>query len=91
MLEHFEGNIPARIPRTQTMLKTVPTRGFRQETLLCIGCVKIVNVAIRIKPKKENVRKKIEAKLVGVLKSSPLMLSKDLGLPSICRFSFSTC
>jgi len=73
------------------MLKTVPIRGFRQETSPCIAGGKFANAAMRINPKKENVRKKIEAKLGGVLKSSPLMLSKDLGLLGICRFFFSAC
>ena len=73
------------------MLKTVPTSGFRQVTLLCIGDDKFANAAMRINPEKESVRKKIEAKFWGVLKSSPLMLSKDLGLLGICRFFFSAC
>lgn len=62
------------------MLKTVPTRGFRQETSFCVVGATFANKAMRISPKKENVRKNIVAKLRCVLKTVPLTLSKDLGL-----------
>lgn len=88
MPEHFEGNMPARIPRMQTKLKTVPTKGFRQETLSCVVAGELANRAMKTNPKKENARGNAERIRCAFLKPSPLMLSGDLGLRGICM-SFS--
>jgi hypothetical protein len=78
--------MPARIPRTQTRLKTAPTKGFRQEALSCAVGGEFAKAATRMSPKKENVRKTAETIRRVVLKSDPLMLLRDLGLRGICKF-----
>ena len=83
--------MPARIPRTQTMLKMAPTRGFRQEMLSCTAGGEFAKAATRISPENEDVRKNAETIRRVVLKSNPLTLSGDLGLRGVCRFFSSVC
>ena len=71
MLEHFDGYMPARIPRIQIRLKIVTSKGFRQETKSCADGEKLTSAAKRISPMKEDVRKKADTRLRVFLKSSP--------------------
>ena len=59
MLEHFEGNMPAIIPRMQVKPKIMPTIGFRQLTSPIFEEVEDVKTDTKMRPAKENTRKKL--------------------------------
>jgi len=63
MLKHFEGNTPAKIPKMQTRLNRVPTTGFRQKRVSCIGEVDTSTAMIRKSPRREIAKHSVAVRL----------------------------
>ncbi|MCW3981244.1 MAG: hypothetical protein NWF11_07195 [Candidatus Bathyarchaeota archaeon] len=66
MLEHFEGNKPAIMPKKQIKLKMVPTKGFRQAAPPVVVEVLATKTETMIRPRKEKMRNQLPRDLESI-------------------------
>jgi hypothetical protein len=76
MVEHVDGYMPARIPRRHTMLKTMPTTGWRKGKASRVVDGKWTSIMMIARPRKENARSDTDVELMSLVKPSPYCLSK---------------
>jgi hypothetical protein len=76
MVEHLDGYMPASIPRRHTILKIMPTTGWRKVKASRVVDGKWTSTMMIARPRKENARSDTDVELMSLFKPSPYCLSK---------------